>query len=345
MENLNLNELSEQLFQGFQIDKEGLIHAVSNGDIGKALQLLGEAIVTSIGQPVEYLKEYLIALVILGIGAVLLKQLGLFFKESQVQNISFWIVYLILAKQLVTLYYNGETVAQECLRNLIDFGNVFIPVFSVALTVASGSITGAGYIATLMFIIYVIEQFLLIIMVPLIEGYMLLSLLGALWQKERVEKLMELMEKGISFGFKCMFTAITGISILQSMVLPYVDHTKTGAVKKIVELIPGVGNVAGSTMEMISGSAVLLKNGIGVIGVCLLVLCAAVPLLKIGLICVVMKISSVVYGLLGEKQMTWCADKLGVAEGYLWKISGAGTMLFLLWIVLAVYTTNQRLMM
>lgn len=345
MEKLNINQLSEQLFQGFLIDKEGLIQAVSEGKIDKALELLWDAVVQSFGQPLGYLKEYLVTFIILGIGAVLLKQLGLFFKESQVQKISFWIVYLILARQLVTLYYNGETVAQECLGSLIEFGNVFIPVFSIALTVAAGSITGAGYIATLMFIIYVIERFLLIIMVPLMEGYMLLSLLGVLWQKERVEKLMELIEKGISFGFKCMFTAITGISVLQSMLLPYVDHTKSGAVKKIVELIPGVGNVAGSTMEMISGSAVLLKNGIGVIGVCLLVLCASVPLLKIGLICVVMKISSVVYSLLGEKQMTWCADKLSVAEGYLWKISFAGTMLFLLWIVLAVYTTNQRLMM
>ena len=344
MENLNLGQLAENLFQGFIVDGNALVEAVSNGDVLGALGIIRDAVINTIGQPVEYMKEYFIALFAVGIGAALLKQLGLFFKDSQVQKIGFWIVYLILARQLLTLYYNGEMVAKECLGNLIDFGNVFIPTFSVVLTMASGSVTGAGYIATLTFIIYVIEQFLLVIMVPLAEGYMLLCLLGALWQKDRVEKLMEFLEKGIVLGFKGMFMAITGLGVLQSMILPYVDQTTLGVAKKIIEMIPGVGSLAGNTMEMLGGSAVLLKNGIGVIGMLLLLLVSAVPLIKIGLICLFMKLAAVIYGLFGEKQMTWCADKLGQAEGYIWKITGAGVMLFLLWIILAVYTTNQKVM-
>lgn len=345
MENMDLGQLAVDLFQGFQIDGAGLVQAIQDGQIGEAVSIFAEAVWKTVEQPAEYLKEYLVSLVLLGIGAVLLKQLGLFFKDSQVQKIGFWIVYLILASQLLTLYYNGESVAQECLSRLISFGNVFVPVFSAVLTFASGSVTGAGYIASLLLVIYLIEQFLLTVMVPLVEGYMLLSLLGALWQKDRVEKLMELMEKGIALGFKGMFLATTGLGVLQSMILPYVDHAKVGAVKKIVDIIPGVGGLAGTTLEVITGSAVLLKNGIGVIGILLLVLVAAAPLLKIGVLCLVMKLAGVVYGLFGEKQMTWCADKLGQAEGYLWKITVAGTALFFLWIVLAVYTTNQRLMM
>ncbi len=342
---MNLAQLAGDLFQGFQIDGKRLAEALWNGRLEEAFSVLGQAVVETIGQPFEALKDYLIALIILGIGAVLLKQLGLFFKDSEVQKISFWIVYLILASQLLILYYSGEGVARDCLQRLISFGNVFVPVFSAVLTFAAGSITGTGYIATLLFIIYLIEQFLLIVMLPLTEGYMLLCLLGSLWQRERVEKLMELMEKGLALGFKGMFLATSGLGVVQSMILPYADQTKNGAVKKLVEMIPGVGGFAGAAMEMVTGSAVLLKNGIGVIGIFLLLLVAALPLLKIGLLCMIMKIASAVYGLLGEKQMTWCTDKLGQAEGYLWKITGAGTLLFLLWIVLAVYTTNQRLTM
>lgn len=345
MENMDLGQLAGDLFQGFQIDADRMIEAVRNGQIGEALDVFGKAVADTVGQPAEYLKEYLTAFIVLGIGAALLKQLGLFFHDSQVQKIGFWIIYLILARQLLVLYYNGETVAAECLEQLISFGNVFVPVFSAVLTFAAGKVTGTGYIATLLFIIYVIERFLAVVMLPLVEGYMLLSLLGALWQKDRVEALMELLEKAIAWGFKGMLLATTGLGVLQSMILPYVDSTKTGALKKMVDMIPGIGGVAGTTLEMVTGSAVLLKNAIGVIGVLLLVLVATVPLLKIGLLCLTMKIAAVVYGLLGEKHLTWCADKLGAAQGYLWKITGSGMLLFLLWIVLAVYTTNQRLMM
>ena len=344
MENMNLGQLTENLFQGFTVESDALLEAVSSGNILEAIRIFGDAVFDMLGRPMEYIKEYFLALFAIGIGAALLKQLGHLFKDSQVQKIGFWIVYLILARYLLTLYYNGEMVAKECLEKLIDFGHVFIPVFSVVLTAASGSITGAGYIATLTLIIYMTEQLLLFIMIPLVEGYMLLSLLGALWQKERVEKLMDFLEKGIALGFKGMFVAITGLGVLQSMILPYVDHAKVGAVKKVVEMIPGVGRMAGGTMEMLGGTAVILKNGVGVIGMLLLLLVAAVPLIKIGLIYMVMKLAAVIYGLFGEKQMTWCADKLGQAESYMLKITGAGVMLFLLWIVLAIYTTNQRAM-
>ena len=345
MEGMELGQIAGELFQGFQIDGGGLSQAVAEGRIEDALVLLTEAVWRTIGQPMELLKEYWIAFVLLGIGAALLKQLDLFFKDSQVQKIGFWIIYLLLASQLLGLYYNGEEILRECLGRLIDFGNIFVPVFGGVLVFAAGSVTGAGYMVVLLMIVYLLEQFLLTVMVPLVEGYMLLSILGALWQKDRVEKLMELFEKCISLGFKGMFIGTMGLGVLQSMVLPYVDQTKVGVVKKIVDTIPGIGGLAGVTLEMITGSAILLKNGIGVIGILLLVLVSAAPLLKIAFLCLVTKLAAVVYGLFGEKQMTWCADKLCLAEGYLWKIAGSGTLLFMLWIVLAVYTTNQRLMM
>lgn len=345
MEQMELGQVAVDLFQGFPIDGMELAKAVGEGKIGEALSILGEAVWNTVGQPIGYVKEYLIMFLILGIGAALIKQLGVFFQDSQVQKIGFWVVYLLLASQFLGLYYNGDEVARECLGKLIDFGNVFVPVFAGVLTFAAGSVTGAGYITALLLIIYLIEQFLLNVMVPLTEGYMLLCLLGALWQRERVEKLIELIGRGIGVGFKGMFIATTGLGVMQSMLLPYVDRTKMGAVKKFVDLIPGVGDLAGTTLEMVTGSAVLLKNGIGVIGILLLCLAVAVPLLKLGLICLILKLASVVYGLFGEKQMMWCADKLSMAEGYLWKIAFCGTMLFILWIVLAVYTTNQRLMM
>lgn len=257
MAELSLEKMSEQLLQGFSIDGDKLVEAVAAGNITEALGVLGEAITEALGQPFLYVKECLITLLLLGIGAAMLKQLGLFFQDTQVQKIGFWVVYLILAGQLSALYYGTENVAEECLQGLIRFGNIFVPVFSAVLTLASGSITGAGYIATLLIIIYVIEQFLLLIMVPVVEGYMLLSLLGTLWQKERVVKLMEFVEKGLRLGFKAMFAAITGLGVLQSMILPYVDQAKVGAAKRIVDMIPGIGTLSGTTLELITGSAVL----------------------------------------------------------------------------------------
>lgn len=342
MKGMDLGQLSAELFQGFVIDGEGLVQALQEGDFGRVIQIFSEGLKDTVGQPAQYIREYMLTLLLLGIGAAVLRQAGLLFQDPAAERLGFWIIYLLLSMQLLSLYYNGEGVAKQCLADIASFGNVFIPVFSVVLVFASGSMTGTGYVATFMLVIYVIERFLLMIMLPCAEGYMLLGLLGSLWERDRVERLMNLFEKGLGFGFKLVFIALMGIGILQSMILPYADNVKTGALKKLVELIPGVGKAAESSFEMVTGVAVLLKNGVGIIGILLLLLAASVPMLKIGLLCIVMKVAASVYGLLGDKQMTWCADKMGTAGGYLWKITGTGVMLCILWIVLAVYTTNQR---
>ncbi len=343
METMDLFGLTENLFQGFQIDDRALLDAILAGKIGEALNIFGKAVIESFGRPIDYLWDYFIAFFMIGIGAVVLKQLQHLFENTQIQKTSRWIIYLILSKQLLVLYYTSQKVAESSLERLIQFGKVFVPTFSAALTLASGKLTGAGYIATLTLVIYIVEQILLMIILPLTEAYMLLSILGGLWEKERVEHILNLLEKGFLLSFKAIFAVITGIGLLQSMILPFVDHAKVGAAKKLVNLIPGVGNVSGTTLEIITGSAVLLKNGVGVIGILLMLILCLAPLIKVGMICVVMKLTAIVYGLLEEKNMTWCADKLSMVQTFLFKIIGIGLLLFVVWILLAVYTTNQRL--
>lgn len=343
MTEMNLEQLAGNLFQGFRIDADAWIQAVKQGDIADLLSMTGEALRDSIGHPFSYVKEYVVAFLILGIGAALLKQVTLFFQDAKVQQLGFWIIYLITAKQFITLYYNGEQVASLCLERLVMFGNVFVPVFSAVLTFSAGSVTGAGYIAVLLFVIYLVEQFLAVILLPMAEAYMLLALLGTLWQKERVEKMMELFGKGISLGFRGIFLACGGIGMLQSMLLPYIDYSKAGAIKKVLEKIPALGGITSTSIEFAAGAVVLLKNGLGVLGVLLLLLVVFTPLLKISLLCVLLKTVSALYALFGEKKMMWCADKVCAAQTYVWKITFAATALFLIWILLAVYTTNQRL--
>ena len=343
MEELNLSQVTESLFQGFQIEKDLLIDSIYAGDFARVLNILWDAIVASVNNPIQNLRNHFIGLFLIGMGAVMLKQLHILFEDTQIQKTGFWIIYLILAKELLVLYLSAKEVAASCLEGLISFGEVFVPTFSAVLTLAAGSLTGAGYVATLSFVIYVIERVLLLVVIPIVEGYTLLVILGSLWQKERVEHILSLVEKTVKLILKGLFALVTGIGLLQSMILPFVDHTKVGAAKKIVELIPGVGKVSATTLEFISGTAIVLKNGVGVIGMILLLLVCTVPVLKIFVTLIVMKFTAVIYGLFEDKNMSWCVDKLGVSQAFLLKIIGMGLLLFLVWILLAVYTTNQRL--
>ena len=57
MENMNLGQLTENLFQGFMVDSDALIEAVSSGNILKAMEILRDAVADTLGRPAEYMKE------------------------------------------------------------------------------------------------------------------------------------------------------------------------------------------------------------------------------------------------------------------------------------------------
>lgn len=343
MSEVNLSNATEDLLRGFSIDKEALADAVLQGEFQEMIRILWDAVLERVGQPFVLVRQHLIVFLLIGIAASMLKQMEHLLENAQMKKTGFWIVYLMLVKETMSLFYNAHDIVRGALEAIIQFGKVFVPTFSAALTLASGRLTGAGYIAILSFVIYIVDEFLMFIVLPIIEGYMLLCILGGLWQKERIEHILGLLEKGIKLVFKGTFGIVTSIGLLQSMILPFVDQTKVGAAKKLIGLIPGVGNVSNTTLEMISGSAVLLKNGIGVIGMLLLMVICLAPIIKIGVSCLIMKVTSVVYGLLGEKELTWCMDKLSGAQVILLKTVGTAFLLFAVWILLAVYTTNQRL--
>ena len=56
MENVNLGQLTENLFQGFMVDSDALIEAVSSGNILKAMEILRDAVSDTLGRPMEYMK-------------------------------------------------------------------------------------------------------------------------------------------------------------------------------------------------------------------------------------------------------------------------------------------------
>jgi stage III sporulation protein AE len=81
-----------------------------------------------------------------------------------------------------------------------------------------------------------------------------------------------------------MVGLVLGFHLIQSMVLPYVDSLKTGAVQKIIGVIPGIGQGVNSVAQMMLGSGVLIKNTIGAAGIILLLILSMIPLLKLAVL-------------------------------------------------------------
>ena len=140
----------------------------------------------------------------------------------------------------------------------------------------------------------------------------------------------------IGWALKGAVGVITGISIFQALITPVVDSARSSALQKLVSALPGVGNLADGAVELVLGSALVIKNSIGVVLLLLMLVLCAAPLLKIALIAGVLKCAAAFMGVVSDKRITTCVDRAG--EGGLLLLRTTGTAMLLFLISIAVVT-------
>ena len=130
--------------------------------------------------------------------------------------------------------------------------------------------------------------------------------------------------------FKNHAGIVIGINVVQGILAPVADSVRRSFITKTVEAIPGVGNTAGSVMDVVLGTAVLIKNGIGMAGAVIAAGICILPILKVLLLAFLYKMAAAVTQPVSDKRITSCIGN--VSEGYemLGKVMGTTGILFLI---------------
>lgn len=155
---------------------------------------------------------------------------------------------------------------QHGLENLIVFMRVLCPVYFVCMAVAVGSISAIAFYNLALFLIFLVELVILKWIVPLIQIALLMEILNNLTEEEFLSKAAELLRLVIGWSLKSLLALVTGIGFIERIISPAADQVKRSVWTKGVGMIPGIGDVVSGTSEVVLGSAVLLKNGVGIAG-------------------------------------------------------------------------------
>ena len=330
-----------ELFPTLQIDLETLLKQAFTGDIKGALTGVVQMTFGGVITDLASLKNTFLLLLLMGIGAALISHFIRIFDKHQVADAGFYFLYLYMAAVLMKCFFSAAHTAAEAIRNIVAFIQAFIPAYFLSVGIATGTMTaGAGY-QIILLIIFLVEKILLTLLMPLINSYMLLAVLNGCLSEERMTLLESGMEKMIRFLLKASLGIVAGISTLQSLLTPAIDSAKTGLLQKGLSAIPGVGEVTDSVVDMAFGAAAIIKNGIGFTALLLLIAVALPPLCKLLLTAFVLKAAGAFMGLVSDKRMSTCADRVGNAGRLLFQTVGTSFLLFMITISVAAFTTNR----
>lgn len=205
-----------------------------------------------------------------------------------------------------------------------------VPSYFAAAVFAGNSIGGLAFYESAILLIAAVQWVQRYLLLPGVQLYVLFLLLDHLSKDDRLSHLAELVRTVIEWAMKSMTAAAIGFQVIQGLILPAVDGLKNTAVSRTVSAIPGIGNLFGSVTDTVLGSAVLLKNAVGVCGmIAVLMLCLA-PVCRLAFCTLIYKAMAALVQPVGDKRLNECVAAVAEGVGLLLKIMVSSSMLFFL---------------
>ncbi len=329
-----------RLFPDYTFDGKSVMSFILQGKIWEAVKELGSGITGVFHAQTGEIKALFAAILVLGIVAALFVNFADLFHDHQVSDIAFYFVYLIMITVLLHAFADAVSVVREILGTVTTFMQLYIPTYMVAVGTASGAASATVYYQILLLIVYLIECVYLSVLLPVVYTYILLTVINGIWMEEKLALLLDLLHKAIGVSVKITLGIITGFSLLQAMVSPVIDSLQASAFKKAMSAIPGIGGLTEGMLDMVLGSAVLIKNGIGLYITLVLILLCCIPLAKLLLYAAAVKAGAALVAIVSDKRMTNCANRVGDGNVMLLKIALSAMGMFVIQIAIITYTTG-----
>ncbi|MFI3176810.1 MAG: stage III sporulation protein AE [Eubacteriales bacterium] len=335
-----LQKQMDLLYPSNGINVFNMVVQVIQGKQGLSLSYIYEIAVTAIVNEVGNLKLVFLSILLIGILSALFHNIAKMFQNHQIANMGYYLIYLYLIMILLRTFYESYTTCKEAMEYIVTFIQIGIPLFTASLAMTGKIMTSSVFYQIALLVIFLIEMVLLHIVIPYIYAYVLLSIVNGLTQENRFDSILRLLRKSIEWLLKVMLGIVAGINLIQSMVTPVIDGVNKGVIQKVATLIPGVGTVTDSVIDLVLGSTILIKNSIGVVYSILFILVCLKPFIELLCITVLLRVSAAVIGMVCDPRMVRCVEEVSIGSGLLLRTLLSALSMFLITVAIITVATS-----
>lgn len=325
------------------LDTGKLWQEILSGNLREGIKEFGAQAVRNLFYEFSAGREIFMNILLLAVLSALFTVVMDIVENKQVSHLGFYFLYLLLGIMLSRVFKSIYLETEEILSSMTDFVKILIPAYTAALGMTNGSATATVYYEGILFVIWCVEEVFCRIALPGIELYVLLAVMNGVWSGEKLTGILQSLKRGIELLLKAVLWIVGSVGVLQALITPVIDSLKWNAAKKVAGMVPGVGNISEGISEIFVGSAILIRNGVGIFFTLLLLLICLVPLCKIFVLAGGLKLASALGAIVNQSRLTTCSDKVAEAAFLLCKVLLTGIALFLLSIAISVLSVNRNM--
>lgn len=345
-ENSTVSDVTEELLHGYDFSAENdaisiyfpdlnmtmeemLVNIMKEGYLFSPADLVG-MLLDQTGRELKAFRNLFLMICLCSILSALAQNLVGIYENRQALQLGFYIIYLVLALYLSEAFVSCSNLARQSLKAITEFLNVFLPAYYFTVGISVGPTSSTGFYSLSMIAVYLVEYVLYLILIPAVSIYFLLALSSCAAPGDRMSSLLQMVKKGISLGMKICMTLVGSLGAIRMLILPAADGVSYGTAKKFLSVLPGIGTVNDITLQIAGGSLLLIKNGIGIVIMILLVMLAAVPLLRMLVVAFILRLGGAVSHMVAGEGLSRLTERASSAVMMLIKITGCGYVLNLL---------------
>lgn len=285
-------------------------------------------------------KNLVAQILLLSVTAAVFTNFVKVFQKNQIAEITFYVLYLLLFTMLLNGFQSLLLTAQETIGQILQFMKMLLPIYLAVAVLAAGSTTAVVFYEATLFFITAVQMIMRYVVLPGIGCYVLLQLLNQLGKEDYLSKMAELLKNILSWTMKTLLALVIGVQTIQGLLLPAIDSLKNSVWSKAAGAVPVIGNTFSSVTETVMGTAILLKNAVGVSGLLIILFICLTPMVRLLVCTVLYKLVGAIVQPVSDKRVAECVSCVG--DGIALLLTAVGMTGFVFLITLAMVTASIR---
>lgn len=323
-----INEVLKQILDGQEINFQGLVTESISGEFH--LQEAYEKIKEYLTQQISFNKKDMTYLLILSVSASVFSVFTEILKDKQIADTGFYMLYMMMCIVVFRAFRQVIDCALQASDNLVAFIKALVPAYSLSVSLATGPCTGAGFYQITLILISLLSDAMNVLIIPMIQAYVIVKIINYISEEDILSRMAGLFESAVKWMLKTSLAILVGFQVIQSMLAPAIDSFKNTSLSKVLSVIPGIGGAAGAVTEILVGSAVLLKNGIGTSAILIILMICIPPVIKIAIFTLSYKVMAAAIQPVTDKRFTGCMVAAADGGALVLKASSMVAAMFML---------------
>lgn len=313
------------------------------GNIGNVFEFsnIGKIFFSELSTSIELMVSVLIIIIIHSIFKAIIENLG----NSTASQIVYFIQYLIIVTVIINSFVSILGITKECIENIVNFMNLLIPLLMTLMLTTGTIITTNVTQPILIFMINFIGTFINNFLIPLLMISITISIVCNISDKVQMDKLSKFLKSSIVWILGICLTIFSCTLSIEGTLSSSVDGITAKTAKAAVSnFIPVVGKIMGDTVDSVIGCGNILKNSVGIIGVIIIIGIVLIPIIKITILWISFKMTSVVCEVIADYKIVKLIENIADSYKILLAILISISIMFIIGITIVIKITNSALM-